>query len=181
MARWQFAAVVSLMLLLTMLWPVMPVLMWDRAAIADGQVWRWFTGHVVHLSALHALSNWLGLLLICDTLWDELRLGDGVMLALWSASGIGLLLWWCSPQIVWYVGFSGVLHGLWAGCALAWFCRTRQLAPAAALLLLAIKLAAPAYALTAQPVVTAAHVYGALCGVCWALLRCGLRRRQIFG
>lgn len=181
-ARWQFALAVALICLLLMIWPqALPALMWERGALGDGQFWRWISGHGVHLNASHGASNLLGLLLICESLWDELRLGEAWLLVLWTAAGISLLMWCFSPQIQWYAGLSGVLHGLWAGCALAWFCRTRDRIAALALLLLACKLAFPAQALTAQPVVSDAHRYGALCGGCWALLRMAERRLRFFG
>lgn len=181
-ARWQFAGAVSLLsLLLLASPPTLTLLMWGRTAIADGQVWRCLSGHLVHLSTAHCLSNLLGLLLICEYLWDELALAEVCTLAVGTAAGISLCLWWFSPQIHWYVGLSGVLHGLWTGCALAWFCRTGDWSAAAALLLLAIKLALPPHTHNALPVVTVAHTYGALSGLIWAVLRIGQRRYRLFG
>jgi hypothetical protein len=47
-------------------------------------------------------------------------------------------------------------------------------------LLLAIKLVLPSYALSETPVVTVAHVYGALSGLVWAVFRARARRHGIF-
>jgi membrane associated rhomboid family serine protease len=72
-ARWQFAAIVSLISLFLLAWPAATdMLMWKRLQIADGQAWRWISGHFVHLSIRHCLSNVLGLLVICEYVWDEL-------------------------------------------------------------------------------------------------------------
>jgi rhomboid family GlyGly-CTERM serine protease len=181
-ARWRFASAVSLVALLLLICPQAPdLLMWERSAITDGELWRWMTAHLVHLSLMHGLSNLLGLLLICEYLWDELALADACALLLWTAAGTSLLLWWFAPEIDWYAGLSGVLHGLWAGCALAWFCRSGDRVAAAALALLAIKLALPTYGLSALPVVTVAHGYGALCGLIWAVSRARTRRHGFFG
>jgi rhomboid family GlyGly-CTERM serine protease len=181
-ARWQFAVAISLVSLAMLIWPTATnLLMWERAEIADGQIWRWLSAHLVHLSVMHCLTNLLGLLLICDYLWDELALADASGLLLWTAVGTSLLLWCFAPEIRWYAGLSGVLHGLWAGCALAWFCRSGDKVAAGALALLAIKLALPTYALGTPPVVTVAHGYGALCGLVWAVLRARQRRHGIFG
>lgn len=181
-ARWQFAGTVSIVSLLLLLWPpALDLLRWERSAISDGELWRSMSAHLVHLSVMHCLSNLTGLWLICEYLWDELALADACALWLGTAAGTSLLLWWFAPGIHWYAGLSGVLHGLWAGCALAWFCRNGDRVAAAALLLLAIKLVLPAYAANALPVVTVAHCYGALCGLIWAVLRDCQRRQRIFG
>ncbi|WP_238388333.1 rhombosortase [Sinimarinibacterium sp. NLF-5-8] len=91
---------------------VQHALAWDRQAIAAGQWWRLWTGHLVHLSHYHLLLNVAGLLvlgLLCPQplpalVWLRrlLVLGLGV--------GIGLL--WAVPSLRWYVGMSGVIHGL---------------------------------------------------------------------
>ena len=181
-ARWQFAAIVSLMSLVLLVWPAATdMLMWKRAAIADGQVWRWMTGHLVHLSARHCLSNLLGLYVICEYVWDDLGLAEACLLSVWIATGTSLLLWWLGPEIQWYAGLSGLLHGMWAGCAMAWWCRIGDRVAGVALLLLAIKLALPASAVSAVPVVTVAHGFGALSGMAWAVLRARARRFEIFG
>lgn len=181
-ARWQFAAAVSIVSLLLLLWPeATDLLKWERDTLARGQAWRWMSAHLAHLGLMHCLSNLLGLLLICGSVWDELGLAEAFALWLWTAAGTSLLLWWCSPDIRWYVGLSGVLHGLWAGCALAWFERTGDRLASVALVLLGIKLLVPLQTLNAMPVVTVAHAYGALCGLLWAVLRSVQRRSQFFG
>ena len=181
-ARWQFASAVSLLSLLLLMAPqALHLLMWERSAIAHGELWRWMSAHLVHLTVMHCLSNVLGLWLICEYLWDELSLADACVLFLGTGAGISLLLWWFASDIGWYAGLSGVLHGLWAGCALAWFCRTGDRTAVGALGLLAIKLVLPLYTLNALPVVTVAHTYGALCGLIWAVLRGCQRRYRFFG
>ncbi|MEO0314856.1 MAG: rhombosortase [Pseudomonadota bacterium] len=181
-ARWQFAAIVSLMSLMLLVWPAATeMLMWKRAAIADDQAWRWMTGHLVHLNARHCLSNLLGLFVICEYLWDELGLAEAFLLSVWTAAGTSMLLWWFAPEIQWYAGLSGILHGLWSGCAMAWWCRTGDRVAGVALLLLAIKLVLPTYTVSSTPVVTVAHDFGALSGLAWAVLRARARRFEIFG
>lgn len=181
-AHWQFAGAISIVSLLLLIWPqALNLLMWERGGIADGELWRWISAHLVHLSPMHCLSNLLGLWLICEYLWDELGFADVLVLSMGTAAGTSLLLWCFAPGIQWYAGLSGVLHGLWAGCALAWFCRNGDRVAAAALLLLAVKLVLPAYQHNPLPVVTVAHGYGALCGLIWAVLRACQRRHGIFG
>ncbi len=181
-ARWQFAAIVSLISLFLLAWPAATdLLMWKRAELGDGQAWRWISGHFVHLSVRHCLTNLLGLLVICEYVWDEFGLTEACTLSIGTAASTSLLLWWFSPAIQWYAGLSGLLHGLWAGCAMAWWFRTGDRVAGVALLLLAIKLVLPSYPLSETPVVTVAHVYGALSGLVWAVLRARARRHGIFG
>lgn len=181
-ARWQFATIVSLISLFLLAWPAATdLLMWKRVQIGDGQAWRWLSGHFVHLGARHCLSNVVGLLVICECVWDELDLAEACALSVWTLAGTSLLLWCFAPAIQWYAGLSGLLHGLWAGCALAWWCRTGDNLAGGALLLLATKLLLPTYVFSEVPVVTLAHGYGALSGMVWAVLRARARRDGIFG
>lgn len=176
---------------------------YDRAALASGEVWRLITAHLVHLNTPHLLFNLLGLWLLCELLWHELPLLHGLGLLGSAAIGIGALLWWFHPELVWYAGLSGALHGLWAGCALAglWpaspnsndrpamsrssgWSRLKMHWPLSrcicltGILLLAAKLAieyrygASPRAIQAigSPVVTVAHLYGAMVGVCYVLI-----------
>ncbi len=92
---------------------------YDRAALVSGQWWRAVTGHLLHLNVAHLLLNLAGLLLICELLWHRLPLLHGFALLLFSAVGTSALLCWQHPELSWYAGLSGALHGLWAGCALA--------------------------------------------------------------
>jgi len=68
-------------------------LRYDRDAILHGQWWRLISGNIVHLGWPHLLLNLAGL-------------------ASAAAVGVGLLLF--DPHLQWYVGLSGVLHGLFA-------------------------------------------------------------------
>jgi rhomboid family GlyGly-CTERM serine protease len=90
---------------------------YERAAVAAGQWWRFVTCHLVHLDAAHALLNAVGLALLwAIRLPAPIRGGSGA--SRWAsiaATGIGF--WFFSTQLVWYVGASGVLHGVFAcGC-----------------------------------------------------------------
>src|SRR5215469_7580491 len=79
------------------------LLRYDRTALAAGQAWRLITAHVVHLDLRHALLNCLGLALM----W--------ALFARDYAPG----LWLCDSTVEWYVGSSGVLHGIMAAGTLA--------------------------------------------------------------
>lgn len=82
--------------------------------VAEGEIWRIFTGHIVHLSRMHAFMNELGLLFLIVVLWDVLEpvtLLTGVIL---SAVAIALGILFAPENYTYYVGFSGVTHGLFA-------------------------------------------------------------------
>lgn len=145
--------------------------MWQRGALENGQYWRLISAHLVHLNLRHLMLNLLGLIVICELIWDDLALADALALLLFSALGVSLLLWSNQPQLIWYAGLSGVLHGLWAGCPGAGFLRQKSLFYASALLLLAVKLAFPSQMVTALPVASVAHLYGALSGLLWLGLK----------
>jgi rhomboid family GlyGly-CTERM serine protease len=118
--KWLICAAISLLAFGMSWWPgAIQQFRYDRNAILVGEVWRLVTGHLVHLNMTHLLINLIGLFLLCELLWDVLPLRHGVGILLATMLGASLMLWWLDPAVVWYVGLSGVLHGLWAGCALA--------------------------------------------------------------
>lgn len=144
--------------------------------------WRLFTTHFVHLGAAHLLANLVAAALIgwtCDRLHLAGRL-PGATLA--SLVGVDLGLAFGPWTVDWYVGLSGLLHGLfaWLCLALALDPRggksTRGLAAALCLgglvkvlLTLGETVGAPGW--LGIPQATPAHLYGYLGGALWALSR----------
>ena len=159
-------------------------LRYDRVAIGGGELWRIFTAHLVHLDLQHLLMNLAGLWLLGSLYGGDARTRDWVVTALASALAIGIGLWFLTPSVAWYVGLSGVLHGVWAGGGV--FCRRRwPLESTVTLALLAIKLvlereygALSAVFGVGLPVITSAHVYGAIGGAV-AALALRLRRTPV--
>ena len=80
----------------------------------DDHAWyRLVTGHLVHTNWPHMLMNSAALLitlLLFPAVYGNVRLLGGCVLwdALFISAGLLLLF----PQIGWYAGFSGVVHGL---------------------------------------------------------------------
>lgn len=152
------------------------LLRYERTAVLDGQWWRLFTAHAVHLDALHLAMNALalgGLLLLCrPVLTVPQALACLVLYA--PAVGLGLLLF--SPDVAWYAGLSGVLHGLLVTAACLLLCE-QPLAASVLLAGVALKLAAELTGLWSTgngawldaPVIVEAHRYGALAGLFGAL------------
>lgn len=90
------------------------LLRYDREAILAGQLWRLISGHWVHLGWTHLALNLAGLMLLLVGFGGLGRLPFRQMLfataGLMVGISIGLLVG--NPELEWYVGLSGVLHGL---------------------------------------------------------------------
>jgi rhomboid family GlyGly-CTERM serine protease len=167
--------------------PLTAWLQYDRDALAAGQWWRLVTAHLVHLGWGHLAMNVAGLLGLWWLYGDLKDRRDWLAVSTVCALSVSILLYSFSPAVDWYVGLSGVLHGLWAAGALA-LCRTSRLEGVGSLVVLGAKLALEygygplsSGGAEALPVVTVAHRYGALGGIAGALLiatKAGERRRR---
>src|SRR5690606_2046904 len=94
-------------------------LRYGRDGLGAGEAWRLLSGHLVHLGWAHLAMNIAALGLIRVLVGDAFSSADWIGAALVSALGIDLGLYALSPEIGWYVGLSGVLHGLLAAGSLA--------------------------------------------------------------
>lgn len=93
-------------------------LRYDRSDIIAGELWRTISGHLVHLGWPHLLMNLIGLLLIWLLFGHLIKSRSWLWICLGSAIGIsaGMLLF--NPELKWYVGLSGVLHGMFVAGAM---------------------------------------------------------------
>lgn len=149
-------------------------LRYDRQGLEQGQLWRLFSAHVVHLNWQHALLNAAALCL----LWVLFAAEYPARRWLWIIGGalvvIDAGLWFLRPQVEWYVGASGILHGVLAAGALAGY-RKRRESGALLMLLLVIKLVyeqrtgLSAFD-SALPILPDAHLFGVLGGLLGAWL-----------
>jgi len=150
----------------------LPALRYERGAVLAGEAWRLATGHLVHADAAHLAWNLLGVLVVAflfgrDYSWRQWLV---VLAASTLATDLGFLL--LEPQLEWYVGFSGVLHGLMAAGLVAWLRTSRDAVTWIVTVLFAAKLAWEHFAgplpFTAgsltMPVIHEAHTYGAIGG-----------------
>lgn len=147
-------------------------LRYDRQAVSGGEVWRLLTGNLVHLGWSHLWLNAAGLVLIYllfgPLLSTRLWILHGILISL----GVGLGLLWLNPELRWYVGLSGSLHGLFAVGVLTEGQRDRRFA-SLVFAIFAVKLIweqvygpLPGSEQSAGgPVVVDAHLYGAIAGV----------------
>jgi rhomboid family GlyGly-CTERM serine protease len=143
------------------------LLRYERTGLAQGEWWRLATAHLVHLDLRHALLNDLGLTLMWALFARNYSPGAWLVLVLGAAAGVDAGLWLADSTVEWYVGSSGVLHGVMAGGALA-HVRLGERDGWALVALLALKLAYEqwmgALPLAGSAVVVDAHLYGVLGG-----------------
>jgi len=163
------AALCALLLLLTMGGePLRALLRYERAGLASGQYWRLLTAHLVHLDLHHALLNCGGLVLLWALFAADYALGQWLIVLLAAALAIDAGLWLGDSTVLWYVGSSGVLHGVMAAGALAGIRRGQREGWLLAVILL-VKLSyehsvGPLPFSGHDPVVVDAHLYGVLGG-----------------
>lgn len=153
---------------------------YQRDAIAGGEIWRFLTAHVVHLDTTHALLNALGLVLLWGLfarVWSPLQWLFAVLLSLLA---IDAGFWFLAPQLEWYVGASGLLHGIFA-CGCIALLRQRDWIGTVSTLVFIAKLVweqriGPLPFEQGGAVVTIAHLYGAVGGFVAGLLMVILRK-----
>ncbi|NKB80993.1 MAG: rhombosortase [Nitrospirales bacterium] len=87
-----------------------PWLIYDRSAILSGEVWRIFTGHMVHFSGSHLLYDLLVLGITGSIIERRNHLSYGWFCVL-SAMCISLTLLVFEPNMHFYGGFSGIAFG----------------------------------------------------------------------
>ena len=163
---------------------VRETLRYERDALESGEAWRLLTAHLVHLGWGHVAMNIAALGLIRLIVADTFTTVDWIAAAVLSAVGIDLGLYVLSPGVEWYVGLSGVLHGLIAAAALM-LLRAQPMIGAllggGVLLKLLVEQTAGPLALSESAaggaVIAEAHVYGAAAGAVYGMLRSVSRRR----
>jgi rhomboid family GlyGly-CTERM serine protease len=109
---YHYGAAVFLSVLLVLLQVFQDELIYQRNLIGTGQIWRLWTGNMVHTNTWHLILNLVGLwlLLLLSHTWLNTQ---KLLLSITFLGGcVGLGLWLLSPDVIWYAGFSGILYGL---------------------------------------------------------------------
>jgi len=150
-------------------------LRYEREAVLAGEYWRLLTAHFVHGTPRHLWLNALGLGVIAALFPRGYTPAAWLLILACSVLAIDAAFVFYEPQLQWYVGFSGVLHGaLAAGTIALWKHESKALALGLAVLL-CFKLGWEqwhgALPLAGElPVVVDAHLYGAIGGSIGAVL-----------
>jgi rhomboid family GlyGly-CTERM serine protease len=150
-------------------------LRYERDPVAAGEWWRLVTAHLVHLGPRHAALNALGAMLMWALFARDYTARQWIAILAASLLAIDAGLWWLTPAANWYVGSSGVLHGVMVAGTVAHL-RRRE---ADGWLLAAFIIAKLLWEQThgalplsgaAVAVVVDAHTYGALGGLAAGLI-----------
>jgi len=151
-------------------------LRFDRSLLDQWQLWRLLTAHFTHLNWSHFVLNMAGLCLFAfffsayqsSTYW----LLAIVFISLFCSAGIMI-----DMQYERYVGFSGVLHGLFI-IGGRWELQRYKLSGVMLLLLIVVKIAweqlngalPGSESMTGGSVAINAHLYGVVAGLVYLLL-----------
>jgi len=109
---------------------IQAMLIYDRNAIADGELWRFITGNITHFSTTH-LDYDVVAFLIVGTIIEVRGYRYFSTLCLSAATLIGIVLYFAEPTMRYYAGLSGVataavaylcLHGLTEKGTWRWLC-----------------------------------------------------------
>jgi len=158
-----------------------------RQASGAAQPWRWISGHMIHINWPHAMINAAAWVIVARLFAPDLSPPRQLIALLLAAFAISAGLAWVWPQIEWYRGLSGALHGLFFAGAALWLIKARPRTwralwlPAALLFGGWIKIALewpgaelPYADWLGAAVVPQAHLLGAACGtllgLAWAAL-----------
>ena len=147
-------------------------LRYDTRLVREGEWWRLLSAHWVHANWIHFGLNSAGFILcvmLTGVRWSCWQWSWRIVI-LSGAISAGLYLW--QDQLGWYVGFSGVLFGLFVLAATASLSEQRVMS---SLLLgfIALKIGLEQYSsvnitssdLIGIPVLVDAHLYGVLSAV----------------
>lgn len=144
--------------------------------VQQAEFWRVITAHWIHFNWQHLLLNGLGLVLCVAIARPAWSIGRWIVYNLLLAIGISMLFTWLNPELDWYVGYSGVLFGVFLMSAIELFKTERIIA-----LLLGIgvcskvvleqtsSLVVTTNDFIGVPVIIDAHLYGLLLAVVIAL------------
>ena len=153
------------------------LLAYDREALAAGELWRLLSGHFVHLGWSHLLLNLAGLSLVMWLVGYAFDVLHWALITALSIAAIDAGLWLLDVQLDWYVGLSGLLHGLLAAGLFVGLARRDREALILAVFVLAKlgweQLVGPlpgSESTSGGAVIVNAHLYGAAGGALGAVL-----------
>lgn len=87
-------------------------LIYQRELIAQGEVWRLFTGHLLHTNGFHLLLNLAALIMLWALHGRFYSIKNYGALFLFCSISTSMGIFYTDPSLIEYVGLSGVLHGI---------------------------------------------------------------------
>ena len=85
-----------------------------HTGITQFELWRLISATFCHTNFNHLLMNIFGLVITLALFIDTFKLIKIFPILIFNSVFIGVALFFFEPQIIWYVGLSGVLHGLFS-------------------------------------------------------------------
>ena len=104
------SAVSGAMLLLPPAW--VAVLRYERGAVGRGEWWRLITANFLHLGVWHYLLNVASLVLLALLCPEREAWRHWILQVLVVAAGTCTGLYFGAPAVIFYVGLSGMIYGL---------------------------------------------------------------------
>jgi rhomboid family GlyGly-CTERM serine protease len=89
-------------------------LRYERLSISSHEYWRLITAHLIHLNLIHTLMNSAALFILIFVFWGDIKGKFDVINFIACIIMIDVGLFFLQPELTNYVGFSGILHGLFA-------------------------------------------------------------------
>ena len=124
---WIFIAVVLMVMGLLQL-ADFQTLRYQQDWVSQGEYWRIFSAHWVHVNTPHLLLNALGLLLCMGITSPGWSIRRWVIYHFLLVLGISILFTLLSPELQWYAGYSGVLYGIFMLAAIDLYQRDKLIA-----------------------------------------------------
>lgn len=98
--------------------PLTQTLVYERNLIAEGEIWRIFTGHILHTNGYHLLLNLAALFMLWALHGHFYSIKNYTALFLFCSITTSFGIFYFDPTLIQYVGLSGVLHGVFVFGAL---------------------------------------------------------------
>lgn len=85
-------------------------LQYDRLSIINGDYWRVLTCHFSHVSWRHLLLNLIGFVFVFSLFFQRYSPAQWISATVFCSVfiAVGFLIF--SPNLAWYMGFSGLIH-----------------------------------------------------------------------
>ena len=181
LAVWLFVSdsvLTAMMLVMVINKEIAIDLRYDRTLVESGEWWRLITGHLQHLSWEHLILNAIGLIFVWMLVGDSHTPIQWIIVTFSLAFISSMVFLFNYPELKWYVGMSGVLHGLLVSGLVAVLIRLKELFPFLILIGVAAKIGWEHFngssdyivEVIGGQVVTEAHMIGAAIGLFTGLL-----------
>lgn len=110
--REQVLATTVFVCCLWVLQSYLEVLEFNREQILSGEIWRIWTGHLVHTNISHFSLNIVAAIIIYFTFFTKIKSYELLLYGFVFAALISVTLLCIYPSLGWYNGLSGLLHAL---------------------------------------------------------------------